>query len=296
MENISKEHQKFKDPGFGTLYVVGTPIGNLEDITLRAIKTLKYVDLIAAENTNHSKRLCNHYGIKTKLISYNQHNSRTRAPELVNKLINGFNIALITSAGTPVLSDPGTVLINTALNKKIKVSPVPGPSAAIASISVCGLKVDRFLFQGFLSNKPGKRKKELMDLTDENKTMIFYEAPHRIRSTLMDINDIMGERHIVILRELTKIHEEIMMGNASSLLQELDEDKIKGEFTIIVSGSEETKKDQLLDDITKEKIKKLINEGGMGVKKIAIQLSQNSNINYRKIYKEALRVKNETSV
>jgi 16S rRNA (cytidine1402-2'-O)-methyltransferase len=221
----------------GTLYIVSTPIGNLEDITLRALKILKSVDLIAAENVKHSKGLCRHYGIETRLTSYHQHNRNIKGPELIRRLKSGLDIALVTNAGTPAVSDPGGWLINQVLEHNINVSPIPGPSAVMAALSVSGFRVDRFLFIGFLSNKPSRRRKELRNLISEPRTMVFFEAPHRIKAMLMDIKEILGDRQIVVLRELTKVYEEIKRGFVSSILEKLDEGKIRGEFTLVVAGS-----------------------------------------------------------
>ncbi len=177
----------------GTLYIVSTPIGNLEDITLRALNTLKRVDVIAAEGVRHSMGLCRHYGIKTRLTRYNQHNRKLKGPELIGRLKSGSEIALITNAGTPGVSDPGVSLIRRALEENITVSPIPGPSAVTAALSVSGLPGDRFRFVGFISNRSSRRKKELKDLVSETQTMVFFEAPHRIRAMLVDLMEIFQE-------------------------------------------------------------------------------------------------------
>ncbi len=276
----------------GTLYIVSTPIGNLEDITLRAIKTLKNVDLIAAESTNHTKGLCNHYDIKTKLLSYNQHNHKSRAWGLINRLKNGVDIALVTCAGTPALSDPGALLIKMACDQGINITPVPGPSAALAALAVCGLKIDRFLFTGFLSNKTGKRKKELRELAHEDKAIIFYEAPHRIISFLEQLQEIFGNRYIVVLRELTKAHEEILRGNVEDILSELSGREFRGEFTIITEGIEKKKEEGCLPDELMDTIKSMLNDSA-SVKDIASLISRNHNIRFRVAYKEVLNLKRE---
>ncbi|MFC1534540.1 16S rRNA (cytidine(1402)-2'-O)-methyltransferase [Thermodesulfobacteriota bacterium] len=286
-----KPKSEIKKPGPGSLYIVSTPIGNLEDITLRALKILKNVDLIAAENVNHSRRLCNHYGIKTRLTSYHQHNQNIKGPELIGRLKSGSDIALVTSAGTPAVSDPGALLINMAIKEDIKVSPIPGPSAAIAALSVCGLRVDRFLFMGFLSNRTSKRRKDLKELTNEKRTLVLFEAPHRVKSMLADLNEILGDRQVVILRELTKVYEEIKRGSVSSVLKELEEDKIKGEFTVVVAGKEGGKRGKSLDIRIKKRVEKLLKEDKMGVKEIAVKLSQEHGLNYRVIYREGLDLK-----
>lgn len=275
----------------GTLYVVSTPIGNLEDVTLRALKILKDVDLIAAENTRQTRGFCSHYNIKTRLISYHQHNQRSRGPELIERLKKGSDIALVTSAGTPSISDPGSLLVNMALGNGIRVSPIPGPSAAIAALSVSGLHVDRFLFLGFLSNKTGKRKKELRELAHEQRCMVFYEAPHRIKAMLKDMNEVLGDRYVVILRELTKIYEEIKRGTVSLILKELDDHILKGEFTVVLAGAEKKEDEDFVDNKVRDTIKRLLLERKMGVKEVATRLSKEFGLNYRTVYKEGLIIK-----
>jgi 16S rRNA (cytidine1402-2'-O)-methyltransferase len=275
----------------GILYVVSTPIGNLEDVTLRALKILKDADLIAAENTRQTRVFCGHYDIKTRLISYHQHNQRSRGAELIERLKKGSDIALVTSAGTPSVSDPGSLLVNMALEQGIRVSPIPGPSAAIAALSVSGLHMDRFLFLGFLSNRPGKRKKELRELAHEQGCMVFYEAPHRIKAMLKDVNEILGDRNVVILRELTKIYEEIKRGPVSLILKELDDHILKGEFTVVLDGVEKRENEDLVDNKIRDIIRRLLRENKMGVKDIATRLSKEFSLNYRTVYKEGLIIK-----
>ena len=283
--------EKFKtEPG--TLFIVSTPIGNLEDITLRALKTLKDVNIIAAESTDHTKKLCNHYDIRTRLISYNQHNHKSRAPGLIKRLDNGQDIAIVTCAGTPALSDPGALLIKMACEHGIKVTPIPGASAALSALVVCGFKIDRFLFIGFLSNKAGKRKKELQDLADKNITIIFYEAPHRVMSFLEQLSDIFGNRNIVVLRELTKAHEEILRGNVNDIITELSCREIKGEFTIITEGIEKDKPENEMPDELIDTIKSMLNKS-QSLKDIATSISESHNIRYRVAYKNVLEIKRE---
>lgn len=285
------QRPELRNPESGTLYVVSTPIGNLEDVTLRALKILKDVDLIAAENTSQTRGFCSHYNIKTRLISYHQHNQRSRGPELIERLKKGSDIALVTSAGTPSISDPGSLLVNMALGNGIRVSPIPGPSAAIAALSVSGLHVDRFLFLGFLSNKTGKRKKELRDLAHEQRCMVFYEAPHRIKAMLKDMNEVLGDRYVVILRELTKIYEEIKRGTVSLILKELDDHILKGEFTVVLAGAEKKEDEDFVDNKVRDTIKRLLLERKMGVKEVATRLSKEFGLNYRTVYKEGLIIK-----
>ncbi len=284
------QQSKIQRSDTGTLYVVSTPIGNLEDITLRALKILKKVDLIAAENTRHTRDLCTHYGIKRRLVSYHQHNSRSRAPELIEKLKKGSDIALVSNAGTPVVSDPGSFLINSALGEGLRVSPVPGPSAAIAAISVSGLTADRFLFLGFLSSKASKRKKEIKALLYEPVTMVFYEAPHRIKAMLKDLNEILGDRYAVILREMTKVYEEVIRGPLNLILKDFGDHMIKGEFTVIVAGKQKSRNEDFPADRTSHMIKGLI-RNNMGVKEAAKHLSEKFGLNYRAVYREGLDIK-----
>lgn len=271
----------------GTLYVVATPIGNLEDITLRALRILKDVHLIAAENKDHTRHLCNHYGIKAKLTAYNQHNSASKAGRLLEILNAGSDIALVTSAGTPAVSDPGSLLIDMAHERGIRVSPIPGPSALTTALSACGLKVDRFVFIGFLPNKGGKRRKYLKELLNEKRTIILYEAPHRVLELLNDLKEIFGDRRAAVLRELTKVYEEIKRGTISDILEDMDENRIKGEFTIILAGSE--RDDEGPEMELKERIEELFKEKNAGAREIATRLSSELGINYRIIYKECLK-------
>jgi 16S rRNA (cytidine1402-2'-O)-methyltransferase len=277
----------------GTLYIVSTPIGNLEDTTMRALKILKQVDLIAAENTKQTKKLCSHYDIRTRLTSYNQHNREARAPALINRLKAGSDIALVSSAGTPVISDPGAKLIHAAMDEGIHVSPVPGPSAVTTALSVCGLRTDRFIFLGFLSNRPNRRKKELTDLKDEQKTMVIFEAPHRVEGLLRDLHEIFGDRRVVVLRELTKVYEEIKKGSAASILEGLDEENVRGEYTIVVEGREKGKNREVLPSNVKERIRDLLREEKKGVKEIATGLSTELGLKYRTLYRECLTLKKE---
>jgi 16S rRNA (cytidine1402-2'-O)-methyltransferase len=271
----------------GTLYVVATPIGNLEDITLRALRILKDVDLIAAEEPDHTRRLCSHYGIRTRLTGYNQHNSASKGNKLLGVLKAGMDIALVTSAGTPAISDPGSLLINMAHEQGIRVSPIPGPSALATALSACGLKVDRFVFLGFLPNRQGKRRNYLKELLNEQRTMILYEAPHRIVELMTDLKEIFGDRQAAVLRELTKVYEEIKRGSISEILNDMDEKRIKGEFTIILTGSEE---DDAPGMELKERIEELLNGESTGAKEIATRLSGELDVNYRVVYKECLNV------
>ena len=220
------------------LYVVATPIGNLEDITFRAVRILKEADLIACEDTRHTRKLLDHYGIHKPAVSYHEHNEEARAVELLAKLQAGATIALVSDAGTPLISDPGYRLVAKALEHGIPVQPIPGPSALLTALAASGLPTDSFHFAGFLPAKTSQRRKSLERLRDEPATLILYEAPHRILDTLEDIATVLGDRPIVVAREMTKIHEEFLRGTAVSLAKELaGRPPLKGEITLLIARS-----------------------------------------------------------
>ena len=223
------------------LYVVATPIGNLEDITLRALRVLKEVDLIACEDTRQTRKLLDHYGIRTRTISYHEHNEMTRAAELIVNLEQGGRLALVSDAGMPSISDPGYRLISLAIRHHVPVVPVPGASAFVAALVASGLPTDSFKFNGFLPAKGGERRDELEKIRDVRRTVIYYEAPHRIVETLEDIVDILGgSRHVVIAREVTKLHEEFLRGRADEVLEQLRErGAVKGEITLLIGRASE---------------------------------------------------------
>jgi len=222
----------------GTLYVLATPIGNIQDITLRALDVLLSVDFIAAEDTRHTGRLLRGRNPKGRFISYHEHNEEKRTPLLLEKLEAGFSVAVVSNAGTPLVSDPGFRLVESAVARNIPVSPVPGASAAIAALSVSGLPTDSFVFIGFLPRKKGRRTEQLTSLRDMPRTMIFYESPKRISRLLDDLLTVMGDRSAVLGREMTKLHEEFLRGRLSELIALLEDRRdIKGECTLVVSGS-----------------------------------------------------------
>ena len=224
------------NPTKGTLYIVSTPIGNREDITLRALRILKEVDLIAAEDTRHTGLLLRHFGIQTPLTSYFEGNESRKKEFILSKLRQGERVALVSDAGTPGISDPGFRLIQTAAENQFAVVPVPGPSAVIAALSVSGLPTDAFLFKGFLPHKSKKRGDWLKQLEGVRETLIFYESPHRLSQTLNDIFEILGDREMVLTRELTKIYEEVLRGRVSEIKNQIGERKLKGEITLVISG------------------------------------------------------------
>jgi 16S rRNA (cytidine1402-2'-O)-methyltransferase len=219
----------------GTLYLVSTPIGNLEDITHRAVRLLGEVDVIACEDTRHTKKLLNHYGINTRTISYHEHNESERAAELFERLKQGANVAVVSDAGTPGISDPGFRLTRMAIENEIRVVPVPGANALIAALVSSGMPTDEFLFGGFLPARSGARRTRLSELRSIAATLIFYEAPHRIAATLRDAREILGERQAVVARELTKLHEEISRGSLSELAARFSSgERSRGEMVLII--------------------------------------------------------------
>ncbi len=223
----------------GILYIVATPIGNLEDITRRAIRILGEADRIACEDTRQTRKLLDHLGIAKPMVSYHEHNENARAAQLIEALEAGENVALVSDAGTPLISDPGYRVVAAAIEAGISVVPVPGPSAAIAALSAAGLATDAFRFGGFLPVKKSARRKMLEELKSETCTLIFYEAPHRILETLEDIAQILGARRVAIARELTKVHEEILRGTAAELGERLSaRASIRGEITILIAKAE----------------------------------------------------------
>ena len=281
----------------GILYICGTPIGNLEDITLRALKILKEVNLIAAEDTRHTLKLLNHYQINTKITSYHEYNKFKKAPYLVEILKNGQDIALVSDAGMPGISDPGYVLIDLALKDNIKIIPVPGVSALITALVVSGLPTDKFVFEGFLPRKIKERKRYFKSIENEERTIIFYEAPHRLKRALKDMLEILGDRRVVLARELTKMYEEIIRGKLSQILTEISTKEVKGEITLIVQGGIKKKENDSMDFLIKECIieeylKKLKNQGYSN--KEIIKITQEKlNIPKNLIYKKLLEIKNK---
>jgi 16S rRNA (cytidine1402-2'-O)-methyltransferase len=223
------------------LYLVATPIGNLEDITLRALRVLKEVDQIACEDTRQTQKLLNHYGITTRTISYHEHNEMTRAAELVKEMQEGASVALVTDAGMPGISDPGYRLISLAIRHHVPVVPIPGASAFLAALVASGLPTDSFRFSGFLPAKRGERRAALEAIRTSPRTQVFYEAPHRIVEALADVVEVLGEaRHVVIAREVTKLHEEFLRGRAGEILEALQaRDAVKGEITLLIGKAEE---------------------------------------------------------
>jgi 16S rRNA (cytidine1402-2'-O)-methyltransferase len=274
----------------GKLYMVATPIGNLEDITLRALRVLKEVDLIAAEDTRHSRILLNAYNIKTPLISLHEHNEKERSELIVSRIKNGISIAYISDAGTPCISDPGYHLVYIALENQISVIPVPGPSALITALSVCGFPADHFLFCGFLPPKENKRRRFLESIKDEEKTIIFYESPARIIDALKDVYDVLGDRQIVVARELTKVFEEIKRGWISDIVAERSVSKAKGEFTVILQGAFHGPV-SLTDDEIQEKLLQLWAERTISLRDAVAEIVRRTGLSRKKVYDMAVKIR-----
>jgi len=277
----------------GTLYVVATPIGNLEDITLRALRVLKEVDVIAAEDTRHTQILLNHYGIRTPLTSYHEHNEKTKARQLMSRLERGEQIALVSDAGTPAISDPGYRLAVEAIRGRIPVIPIPGASALTAVLSAGGLPTDRFVFDGFLPAKKQERRARLRALSSETGTLVIYEAPHRLTETLNDLAEILGDREIVLAREVSKVHEEFLRGRLTEVAKQVAGREIKGELTLLIGGSRgqsEVSQEQIEEEIRKLK------DDGLRVKEIAEILGEKYGYSKKEIYRLALAQSGRTTI
>ncbi|CAN2039026.1 16S rRNA 2'-O-ribose C1402 methyltransferase [Candidatus Magnetomoraceae bacterium gMMP-15] len=283
-------NNSINDQNPGTLYVTATPIGNMEDITLRALRILNQVDLIAAEDTRHTKKLLSYHHIKTPLISCHDYNEEKRSPALIQKLRQGMSIALVSDAGTPSISDPGFRLINQTVNSGLPVIPIPGVSAAVAAISASGLPMDSFLFTGFVSRKKNKRQKQLKDLAKEPRTLIFYESPKRILVLIQDIICVMEDRYAVLARELTKIHEEFLRDSLSNISEILKKrSKIKGECTLMVSGA--SRKEDISLDIFENEIKDALNSPDSSLSQVVKKIAKQYDLPRKKVYLKALEIK-----
>ncbi len=270
----------------GLLYVVATPIGNLEDITYRAVRILRESDLVACEDTRQTRKLLDHYGIQKPTVSYHEHNETERSQELVARMLQGETIALVSDAGVPLISDPGYRLVNAAIRNGIPVQPVPGASAALAALSASGLPTDAFRFCGFLPPKPGQRVKALEALLEESATLIFYEAPHRVFEALEAIEQVMHDRPVVLARELTKIHEEFLRGTASEIRAQLaGRGAVKGEITILIGKAAGPAPD---DTPVEEAVDALVRTGLARMDAIK-QVARRRGVSKRDIYDRLLR-------
>lgn len=272
----------------GTLYIVATPIGNLEDITYRAVRILGEVDLIAAEDTRHSRNLLKHFNISKPLTSYFDHNQQFKGERILKELRQGRSVALISDAGSPCVSDPGYQLVRDAAAEGIPVIPIPGPCAAITAISAAGLPSDTFTFSGFPPARQGRRRGFLAGLMALPGTLILYEAPHRLEDTLRDIREVMGERRIVVARELTKIYEEFIRGSVSEVLDGISHGKVRGEVVILVAPGEPA---PLSIEPLGELLLRLLNEDGLSVKDASRKASEITGVPRNEAYAEALRVR-----
>lgn len=270
----------------GILYIVATPIGNLEDITLRALRVLKEVDFIAAEDTRHSLKLLNHYDIEKPLLSYWSEREKVRSEEIINLIKAGKTVALISDAGTPGISDPGAVLIRRAIEEGITIVPVPGPSALIAALSVSGLPTEEFSFFGFLPPKKSERLRKLEELKFEKRTLVFYEAPHRLLETVEDFIEVFGgERRVVLFKELTKIHEQVMRGSLQEVYSRLSGSVIAGEYVIVIEGSSgrAASIEEALEEV------KVLMRQGMGRKEAVKTVAEHYNLSSKELYDRSLR-------
>ena len=269
----------------GTLYIVATPIGNLDDRTLRAIKTLQEVDLIAAEDTRHTLKLLNHLEISKPMISYHRHNEETKADVLIEKLQEGQNIALVSDAGTPGICDPGEEVIKKCIKLGIKIVPIPGACAMINSLICSGIDTKEFTFLGFLPLNKKLRKKKLDEIEKSNKTIIIYEAPHKLDTTLNDLQKILGkERKITLAREITKIHEEFIRGNIDEILQKSE--NLKGEIVLIIEANENCEDENVLKNLTLEEHYKFYENQGFTKKDIIKKIAKDRNMNKNDVYQK----------
>ena len=268
----------------GNLYIIATPIGNLEDITLRAIRILKEVDLIAAEDTRHTLKLLNHLEISKPLISYHRHNEEIRTEELIKELKTGKNIGLVSDAGTPGICDPGEEIIKKCIEESIKVVPIPGACAMINALITSGISTKEFTFLGFLPLNKKSRKEKLEEIKNANKTIILYEAPHKLKNTLNDLSDILQSREVVLARELTKIHEEYIRGTVKELMEKTD--NLKGEMILIIEKNNKDNEEELnsLNNLTLEEHYNFYEKRGLNKKEIIKKIAKDRNVSKNEIY------------
>ena len=268
----------------GTLYVVATPIGNLEDITLRAIETLKNVDLIAAEDTRHTLKLLNHLEISKPLISYHRHNEEIKTEKLIEKLKEGQNIALVSDAGTPGICDPGEVVIKKCIEQNIDIIPIPGACAMINALITSGIDTGEFTFFGFLPLNKKTRKEKLKEIQESSKTVLLYEAPHKLMATLKDLEQILGDRQVVLARELTKIHEQFIRGNIKQIIQQAED--LKGEIVLIIEKNKDVIIKENFNDLTLEEHYKLYESQGMDKKEIIKKIAKDRGLSKNEVYQK----------
>ena len=279
----------------GTLYIVSTPIGNLEDITLRAIRILREVGLIAAEDTRRTRILLNAYQIETPLTSLHDRNEFKKGIHLIARLNEGMDIAYVSDAGTPGISDPGYIFVKQAISESIMVVPVPGPVAAVAALNVSGLPMDSFVFFAFLPSRRGKRRQMLESIKEETKTMVFYESPNRLVAALQDISEILGDRQIAVSRELTKIYEETLRGTVNEVTESLQGMKIKGEITLVISGATINPDKSGSPDEIRARFQEARKDPESSTRDIVDALSEEMDMPRKEIYRQVLDFINEDS-
>jgi len=275
----------------GTLYIVATPIGNLEDMTFRAVRILREVDLIAAEDTRHSRKLLTHFGITNSLTSYFDHNKQVKGELILDKLCQGLSVALVSDAGTPCISDPGFQLVRDAVKMEIPVVPVPGACAAVSALSVSGLPTDSYAFEGFLPSRKGKRREKISSLGGEKRVLVFYESPNRLSDALNDIFELLGDRIIVVAREITKIYEEFLRGPVSEILQGIEGQLVRGEIVLMVSPPEKAVAAGTGE--IEGLLEKYLCSEGISLKDAVWRVAQESGHSKSRVYQAALRLKNK---
>lgn len=298
MPKAKSDHQA--DSGAGCLYVVATPIGNLEDITMRALRILKEADVIACEDTRQTLKLLSHFGVQKRLVSYHEHNEIMRASELIIELEEGAQVALVSDAGTPAISDPGHRLVSLSLRHGIKVVPVPGASALVAALAASGMPMDQFLFVGFLPSRQSERRKTLRALAQEPRTLVLYEAPHRLLDSLEDALEILGNRPAVIAREVTKVYEEFLRDHLETLVDSVRKKAPRGEITIVIGTSDGQPAHH--SDAAEagavplaRRIDEIIKENGVDKKAALKQAARERGLTKREAYKQLLVTRDETA-
>jgi 16S rRNA (cytidine1402-2'-O)-methyltransferase len=286
-----------KSPDKGILFVTGTPIGNLKDISIRAKEVLDQVSLVAAEDTRSTRKLLTHLGVNTGLLSCHKHNERTSAEKVIALLAEGKDVALVSDAGTPALSDPGASLIKIVREAGFSVVPVPGASAIVAALSVAAMSADSFFFAGFLPNKQAERRKTLEQLAEISHTIVIFEAPHRLLDALEDILVILGDRQMVMARELTKMHETVMSGSVSDIIKQLSNGRVRGEITLVIKGAEEIRHGRSCSDpeAVKKALQHLISEKSLSIKDSVDLLVRLTGMTKSQVYPLALEIKQKYS-
>ncbi len=275
----------------GTLYIVATPIGNLEDMTFRAVRILREVDLIAAEDTRHSRKLLTHFGITNSLTSYFDHNKQVKGGLILEKLCQGLSVALVSDAGTPCISDPGFQLVRDAVKMEIPVVPVPGACAAVAALSASGLPTDSYAFEGFLPSRKGKRREKISSLCEEKRVLVFYESPNRLCDTLTDILELLGDRTIVVAREITKLYEEFLRGPVSEVLHGIEGKMVRGEIVLMILPSEKAAAAGTGE--IEGLLEKYLCSEGISLKDAVRRVTQESGQSKSRVYEAALQIKNK---